>query len=195
MCVMLKRVTVLLACLFVLSSSCAFAMNVKCFSDDVKIRQALTMLDDIGARDVFDNLHENSVKIIFYDLSQVSFSYANHFAMNTTDNWGDRYILINTKYKNAPVEQIACLIAHESCHKGKVATLSEETRATRTEARYWQVLKQRNYNYPNNRLTSRLNSLANLENVSTVNHDYIQDRISNSGFYKEQLVLRERKGF
>ena len=192
---MLKRVTVLIACLFVLSSSCVFAMDVKGYSDDVKIRQALTMLDDIGANDVFYNLNENSVKIMFYDLSQISFSYSNHFAMNTTDNWGNRYILINSRYKNAPTEQIACLIAHESCHKAKVATLAEETKATRTEARYWQVLKQKNVNYSNTPLTTRLNGLANLENVSTVDHDYIQDKISNSNFYKEQLVLRERRQF
>lgn len=192
---MLKRVLVLIACLFVLSSSCVSAMNVKSFSDDYKIVKALEMLDDIGAREVFDNLQENSVKIIFYDLSQINFTYCNHFAMNTTDNWGNRYILINSKFRKAPTEQIACLIAHESCHKGKVATLAEETRATRTEAKYWQVLKQRNVAYANTELTNRLNSLANLENVSTVDHDYIQDKISNSGFYKEQLVLRERRSF
>lgn len=192
---MLKRVLVLIACLFVLSSSCVSAMNVKSFSDDYKIVKALEMLDDIGAREVFDNLQENSVKIIFYDLSQINFTYCNHFAMNTTDNWGNRYILINSKFRKAPTEQIACLIAHESCHKGKVATLAEETRATRTEAKYWQVLKQRNVAYADTELTNRLNSLANLENVSTVDHDYIQDKISNSGFYKEQLVLRERRSF
>lgn len=195
MCVMLKRVLVLIACLFVLSSSCVFAMNVKGFSDDCKIRQALEMLDDIGASEIFENLQENSVKIMFYDLSQINFTYCNHFAMNTTDNWGNRYILINSKFKNAPTEQIACLIAHESCHKGKVATLAEETTATRTEAKYWTVLKKRNIAYANTELTERLNNLVNLERVSTVNHDYIQDKISNNSFYKEQLVLRERKSF
>ena len=192
---MFKRVLVLIACLFVLSSSAVSAMNVKYFSEDLKIREALTMLDDIGAKEVFDNLQENSVKIRFYDLTQISYSYGKHFAMNTTDTWGNRYILINTKFKNAPTEQIACLIAHESCHKGKVATLAEETTATRTEARYWQVLKKRNYTYANTSLTNRLNSLANLESSSTVNHDYIQDRISNSSFYQSQLAVRERKAF
>ncbi|MCR5265769.1 MAG: hypothetical protein K6E29_04150 [Cyanobacteria bacterium RUI128] len=170
-------------------------MNVKYFSDDLKIREALTMLDDIGAKEVFDNLQENSVKIQFYDLTQISYSYGKHFAMNTTDTWGNRYILINSRYKNAPAEQIACLIAHESCHKGRVATLAEETTATRTEARYWQVLKHRNHTYANTALTNRLNSLANLESSSTVNHDYIQDRISNSKFYQSQLAVRERKAF
>ncbi len=192
---MLKRVLVLLACLFVVFSSSVSAMNVKYFSDDSKIREALMMLDDIGASEIFDNLQENSVKIIFYDLTQISFKYQNTFAINSTDNWGDRYILINSRYKNAPTEQIACLIAHESCHKGKVATLAEETTATRTEAKYWTVLKKRNVVYANTALTNRLNNLANLESVSTVDHDRIQERISNSSFYQSQLAVRERRSF
>ena len=192
---MLKRELVLIACLFVLSSSAVSAMNVKYFSDDYRIREALVMLDDIGAKDVIENLQENSVKIIFYDLTQISFEYGKHFAMNTTDTWGNRYILINSKFINAPTEQIACLIAHESCHKGKVVTMAEETKATRTEARYWQVLKKHNVHYANTSLTNRLNSLANLESSSTVGHDYIQDRISNSKFYQSQLAVRERKAF
>lgn len=192
---MLKRVLVLLACLFVVFSSSVSAMNVRHFSDDSKIREALMMLDDIGASEIFDNLQENSVKIIFYDLTQISFKYQNTFAINSTDNWGDRYILINSRYKNAPTEQIACLIAHESCHKGKVATLAEETTATRTEAKYWTVLKKRNVVYANTALTNRLNNLANLESVSTVDHDRIQERISNSSFYQSQLAVRERRSF
>ena len=132
MCVMFKRVFVLMACLVMLSSSAVMAENVRNFSEDVKIQSALEMLDDIGAEEIFNNLRENSVKIMFYDLSQIAFKHANHFAMNTTDTWGNRYILINSKFKNAPTEQIACLIAHESCHKANKATLAEETLATRT---------------------------------------------------------------
>lgn len=192
---MLKRLIVLLACLFVVASSSVSAMNVRNFSDDIKIREALMMLDDIGAMEVFDNLQENSVKIIFYDLSQISYKYQNAYAISSTDNWGDRYILINSKYQTAPTEQIACLIAHESCHKGSVATMEEETRATRTEAKYWTVLKKHNAAYANTALTNRLNSLVNLESSSTVDHDFIQDRISNSNFYQSQLAVRERRGF
>lgn len=192
---MLKRVFVLFACFFVLSSSSVFAMNVKPFSEDIKIREALTMLDDIGATEVFNNLQENSVKIMFYDLTQISFNYGRHFAINTTDTWGNRYILINSRYKNAPTEQIACLIAHESCHKAKAATLAEETLATRTEAKYWTILRKHNVAYADNALTNRLNKLVNLERVSTVDHDYIQERISNSSFYQEQLAVRERRSF
>lgn len=192
---MFKRILVLLACLFVLFSSRVSAMNVKVFTDDSKITAALEMLDDIGATEIIENLQENSVKIRFYDLSQISYSYRNHFAMNTIDNWGNRVILINVKYQKAPTEQIACLIAHESCHKAKVATLAEETTATRKEAQYWSVLKKRNVSYQETPLLNRLNNLVNLEHTSTVSHDRIEERISNSNFYQNQLAIRERRSF
>ncbi|MCM1265999.1 MAG: hypothetical protein NC200_07355 [Candidatus Gastranaerophilales bacterium] len=192
---MFKRVLLVIACLFVMVSNQVSAANVRNFSDDEQIRAALTLLNNIGAEDVFDNLQENSVKIKFYDLSQLSYEYKNHFATNSTDVWGNRYILINTKYKNAPTEQIACLIAHESCHKGSVATLEEETTATRKEAQYWTILKKHNVAYVDSALLQRLESLKNLESSTTVSHDYIQERISNSSFYQNQLAVRDRRKF
>ena len=192
---MLKKGFVLLACVFMMFCSKVSAMNVRNFSDDLKIREALEMLNDVNANEVFDNLRENSVKIMFYDLTQINFKYGNHFAMNTTDTWGNRYILINSRFKNAPTEQIACLIAHESCHKARKATLAEETKATRTEAQYWVILRKSNVAYADTTLTNRLNSLVNLEHSSTVDHDYIQERISNSSFYQSQLAVRDRRSF
>ena len=192
---MFRRLIVLIACMFVIFSSQVSAMNVNRFTEDMKIKSALEMLDDIGATEIFDNLMENSVKIRFYDLGQISYGFRNHFAMNTTEVWGNRVILINTKYQKAPVEQIACLIAHESCHKADKATLQEETTATRKEAQYWTILKKRNFSYPESSLTKRLNNLVNLESCSTVDHDYIQERISNSNFYQNQLAIRERRTF
>ena len=190
---LIKKILLSAACVVVLSSAQVSAVNVKYFSNDCKIQSALTLLDNAGACEIFDNLRENSVKIIFYDLTQISFSYKNHFAINSTDLWGNRYILINMKYRNAPIEQIACLIAHESCHKGKIATLDEETKATRTEAQYWSILKKHNVEYSQTALLVRLNSLSNLEHISTVSHDYIQEKISNSSFYKNQLAVRDRR--
>lgn len=195
MCVMLKRVLLLAVCLFMLSAAQVSAINVKYFSQDVQIQNALTLLDDAGAKEVFDNLQENSVKIMFYDLAQLSYEYKNHFATNSTDVWGNRYILINAKFKNAPAEQLACLIAHESCHKGKIATLEEETTATRKEAQYWAILKKHNVEYAQTTLLARLNSLSNLEHCSTVSHDCIQEKISNSSFYQNQLAIRDRRKF
>ena len=159
------------------------------FTDDFKISDALLLLEKVGADEVFDNLQENSVKIVFYDLSLLSYSYKDHYAINGETNFGERYILINTKYKKCSIEEIACLIAHESCHKSKKATLAEETLATQTEAKYWIKLKQPNKTYQVTDLNKRLNQLAYLYKNSDKNNNYIQTRIANSPFYRQQLAL------
>ena len=103
---------------------------------------------------------------------------------------GERYILINTRYKNCSTEEIACLIAHESCHKAKVATLAEETIATQTEAKYWLKLKKPNKVYNASDLKDRLDNLAYLYSHSDKNNNKIEERIANSDFYRSQLSLK-----
>ena len=158
------------------------------FTQDTTIKSALVLLENVGAREVFDNLQEISAKIEFYDLSAIAPNYANHFAINSVDSFGNRYILINTKYKNASPEEIACLIAHESCHKQAVATYEEEYTATKTEAYYWSRLKNRAKTYKNSALLSRLNNLSDLRSASTANSNLIERKINNSNFYRNQLA-------
>lgn len=194
MCIMfIKRLVCTLLCVVFCCVSTACSWNVKRFSDDYDIRQALKLLDSIGADEVFENLQENSVKIIFYDLSLINFSYSNHHAINSVDNWGDRYILINSKYRRAYKEQIACLIAHESFHKGKVATMREETLATHKEAYYWSILKIPGKYYAETPLTNRLERLAMLYKRSNENEDLIAKRIQNNKFYQDQLAISTRR--
>jgi hypothetical protein len=174
-------------------ANCASAWDVSKFSDDAEIRSALRLLDNINANEVFENLKANSVKIIFYDLSQIDFSYYRHHAINSIDNSGRRYILINSRYKNASKEQIACLIAHESFHKGKKATMKEETLATKKEAYYWSILKVPGKMYSNSSLTNRLDSLAYLYRTSSNENNLIEQRIQNSKFYQDQLITTRNR--
>ena len=168
----------------------AFAGYVDTFTRDTHVKAALILLENVGAEEVFENLEENSVKITFYDLSQISYKYMNHFAINSVDNFGNRYILINTKYMNASPEEIACIIAHESFHKLKVATTDEETLATEKEAKYWALLKKAGKVYENSPLLARLNNLVELDNHSTETKNLIRERITTSAFYREQLAIR-----
>ncbi|MBO6271864.1 hypothetical protein J6O48_03685 [bacterium] len=185
----IKRIIIaILMVLFCATPS--FAAYIDNFTRDADIKPALIMLEKAGAQEVFDNLEENSVKISFYDLSQISYRYMNSFALNSVDSFGNRYILINSKFKNASPEEIACLIAHESFHKLKVATLEEETLATQKEAHYWGLLKNSHRNYTQSPLLSRLNRLVLLDAQSDNQKNYIRERISNSSFYKEQLAIR-----
>lgn len=190
---MLKRMLSTLLCMMLFCSTCAYSWNIKNFSQDEDIRDALRLLENIGAEEVFENLQENSVKIIFYDLSLINYSYRNHYAVNSVDNWGERYILINSKYKNSSTEEIACLIAHESFHKASKATLAEETLATQKEAYYWSILKVPGKFYPNSSLANRLNNLVCLYNDSDNGSDLIEMKIRNSKFYQSQLAVTSKR--
>lgn len=168
----------------------AIAGHFDNYTRDSHVKEALVMLERVGATEVFDNLQENSVKISFYDLSQISYKYMNQFAVNSVDSFGNRYILINTKYMSCAPEEIACIIAHESFHKLKVATFEEETLATQKEAKYWALLKDTKKVYAQTALLQRLDGLVYLDNHSTEYNNLIRERISNSTFYREQLAIR-----
>lgn len=182
-----------LICMVLFCSTCAYSWNVRNFSQDEDILDSLRLLKNIGAEEVFQNLEENSVKIIFYDLSMIDYSYKNHYAINSVDNWGERYILINSKYKNASKEEIACLIAHESFHKSNRATMQEETLATQKEAYYWSILKVPGKFYEKTSLANRLNNLVCLYNDSNDNVNLIEKKIQNSTFYQSQLAATSRR--
>lgn len=186
----MKRFTLTLLCIIFLTVSPVNAYNMNHFTDDFKVSDALVMLEKAGAYEVFDNLQENSVRIMFYDLALLSYSYRYHYAINGENNFGDRYILINTRYKKCSTEEIACLIAHESCHTSKRATLAEETLATETEAKYWIKLKQANKVYTNSDLKCRLDNLAYLYTHSDKYNNKIEERIANSDFYRNQLSIK-----
>ena len=180
----MKKVLVALFVFVTLTVSQAFAYNLKSFSNDATIIAAMQLLEQNGEYDVFANLKRNAVKVKFGSLP-----YSNVYAANMYDNYGRRVIVINTTYKNAPIEQIACLIAHESCHVARKATLEEETTATSKEASCWTKLKKQNITYPQTKLTKRLDKLAGLHIASADGNNYIGDKIASSSFYRAQFGL------
>ena len=180
----MKKVLVGLLVFFTLTITQAFAYNLKSFTSDAKIMSAMQLLEQNGEYDVFANLKKNAVKVKFYHLSM-----NNVYAANAYDEFGRRVILINSMYKDAPVEQIACLIAHESCHTARKATLEEETTATSKEASCWTRLRKANVTYPQTKLTKRLNQVAGLYLASDSETNHIQDRIASSSFYRNQFGI------
>ena len=165
-----------------------FAYNVNEFSNDAKIIAAMNLLEQNGEYQVFTNLKKNAIKIKFYDISALG-GGSNVYAANTYEPSGRRVIYINSIYKNAPVEQIACLIAHESCHVARKATLAEETVATQKEAACWTKLKNNSTTYPQTKLTKRLDKLAGLYLASDSNRNYIEEKIASNGFYRAQYGM------
>ena len=181
----MKKVLVGLLVFFTLTVAEAFAYNLKSFTSDSKILSAMQLLEQNGELDVFANLKKNAVKVKFYHLSM-----NNVYAANAYDEFGRRVILINSIYKDAPVEQIACLIAHESYHTARKATLEEESLATTKEASCWTKLRRKGVSYPQTKLTNRLNKIASLHMASVQDgNNYIEDKIASSSFYRAQFGL------
>jgi hypothetical protein len=181
----MKKVLVGLLVFFTLTITQAFAYNLKSFTSDAKIMSAMQLLEQNGEYDVFANLKKNAVKVKFYHLSM-----NNVYAANAYDEFGRRVILINSMYKDAPVEQIACLIAHESYHTARKATLEEETKATSKEAACWAKFKRNGVTYPQTKLTKRLDNIVGLHIASIQDgNNYIEDKIASSGFYRSQYGI------
>ena len=169
----------------------AMAINFDKYTKDTEIKTALNVLYNANAHEVFDNLDENTIHIAFYDLILLSPDYGRHFAVNTVDSLGNRFILINSKFKHASAEELACLIAHESFHKLNIATVDEEALATKKEAQYWDKLKISNKMYEHSELFKRLENLSKLNAETNMNNDYILEKICNNSFYRQQLAIAQ----
>ena len=185
----MKKVLLLFLAVMCLSFNQAFAYRASDFSSDTKIVAAINMLEQAGETDVLRNLQRHAIRISFDDLSCVSISSSKAYAVSTFNKYGTRVIMINSIYRNAPTEQIACLIAHESCHTKQVADLEEETIATQKEAATWIRLRSASKNYPDSKLTKRLNNLGNMYLASTPNNNLVKQKIASNGFYRSQLGL------
>jgi len=207
------RSIALIAVLFVLSINTVFALNIDDYTKDEKIKAALVLLEQNNANEVFENLDNKpaapkkekkerktkkakvvkspvKTQIAFYDLSELSYEYSRHYAVNIKKN-GKTFIYINTRYQDAPAEAIACLIVHESFHKLREATLKEETLCTTMEAKYWNMLKDYNKIYSNEDvLVFKLDNLRKLYLASSSGNDLIRNKIANNSFYKSQLAVR-----
>ena len=186
----MKKVLLLFVAFMCLSISQAFAYRASDFSSDTKIVAAINMLEQAGETDVLRNLQRHAIRISFDDLSSIGgVSTSKAYAVSTYNRYGSRVIMINSIYRNAPTEQIACLIAHESCHTKQTADLQEETIATQKEAATWIRLRNNSKTYPDSKLTKRLNNLSNLYLASSSNNNLVKQKIASNGFYRSQLGL------
>lgn len=185
----MKKFVLLFFTVVLFTLSPAFAYRASDFSSDTKIIAAINLLEQSGETDVLRNLQRYAMKVSFNDLTTVAMNSSKTFAVSTYNAYGTRVIMINSIYRNAPTEQIACLIAHESFHVKRVADLDEETIATQKEAATWIKLRNTSKDYPDSRLTRRLDKLSGLYLASDSNNNYVKQKIANSGFYRTQLGL------
>ena len=186
---MKKLVVLFAAFVFLTLNQAAFAYRASDFSSDSKIISAITLLEQSGETDVLRNLKKHAIRVSFDDLSSYTYNSSKAYAISTYNQYGTRVIMINSIYRNAPVEQIACLVAHESMHVKRVADLEEETIATQKEAATWTRLKVASKSYPDTRLTRRLDKLSSMYLASSNGNNIIQNKIASNGFYRAHLGL------
>jgi hypothetical protein len=186
----MKKLLVLFSAFVLLSvNQAAFAYRASDFSSDSKIISAINLLEQSGETDVLRNLKKYAIRVSFDDLSSYTYNASKAYAISTYNQYGTRVIMINSIYRNAPVEQIACLVAHESMHVKRVADLEEETIATQKEAATWVRLRSAAKAYPDSRLTRRLDKLGGMYMASSNGNNIIQNKIASNGFYRAQLGI------
>lgn len=172
----------------------SYARNYSRISDDVRIEKALSLLEESHSDKTLNILMgENSshkpIKIMFYSLIMLSPKYSDAYALATSDDDGNMYILIDSKYKDEPPEALASLIAHEATHQLSKTTIDEEIQAWTNETRQWIELKKTRpelskYDENKYKLVRRLNYLEKLYVTSNNSNELIAEAVLSNTAYR-----------
>jgi len=134
---------------------------------NTRIAASLYMLNDLGQKDVIallkgQNATGKPIRIMFRNLA--IYGAGDCEAFTTKTKAGSLVIFINEDHKDAPLEAIACLIAHESQHHTMTNTKQEELRAWLKEVSTWNafVRKDPTVAYSTHPLVKRENKIAKL---------------------------------
>ena len=126
----------------------ALYKKYKDVSDDINIINALELLDGTTGKYSKEailgkNLSNRPIKIEFLNLSTINPMYTNFDALG----WKRKknlFIYINEKHKDAPIEALSAILAHEAIHQDEHNSLNEETYAWTLEAAVWTQLSDDN---------------------------------------------------
>lgn len=136
-------------------------------TSNTTISSALSALEGVNRGDVIAILNgRNStgkpIRVMFRNLA--IYGYSNCEAFTAKTRAGNLVIYINEEHRNAPIETIACLIAHESQHHTFTNTSAEELRAWISETTTWNafVRKNRSVAYLNHPLVKRENYISKM---------------------------------
>lgn len=164
----MKRFFVLFSALILLSlSNAAMATDFTANTKQPVLTAALERLEAMNNRKVIDviqghNSTNRPIRIMFRNMAALGYGTCEAVTAKTSE--GTLVILISSDYKTAPVEAIACLIAHESVHHENTKTYEEEVRAWTSEVQTWVAFTSRNPSLKNSdsKLVKRLNYLSKL---------------------------------
>lgn len=164
----MSQAIALICALVVMSvSNAATAADYSVNTKQPVINEALLKLEAMNNRKVLNviqgqNSTNRPIKIMFRDLAVLGYGTCEAVTAKTAD--GGLVILISSNYKTAPVEAVACLIAHESVHHENTKTYEEEVRAWTTEVQTWVAFTAQNPSLKSSdsKLVKRLNYLSKL---------------------------------
>lgn len=165
---LMNKLVVLFSALFLMAfANVAIAADYTANTKQPVLTEALNRLEAMNNRKVLNviqgqNSTNQPIKIMFRDL--VALGYGTCEAVTAKSADGRLVILISSNYKTAPVEAIACLIAHESVHHENSKTYDEEVRAWTTEVQTWVAFTNANPSLKasDSKLVKRLNYLSKL---------------------------------
>ncbi len=117
-------------------------------TDNENVIQAVELLKGTTgkySRDAIlgQNLSKKPMKIEFANLGAINPLYTNFDALG----WKKKKnlcIYINEKHKDAPIEALSAILAHEAIHQDEFNSLNEETYAWTLEAAVWTQLTEDN---------------------------------------------------
>ena len=165
---MISKIVVLFCAFFIMSFT-----NIVCaadFSANTKqpvLTEALNSLERMNKTQVVNvikgqNSTNKPIKVMFRNLEALGYGTCEAVTAKSAD--GRLVILISSNYKTAPVESIACLIAHESVHHANTKTYEEEVKAWSCEVQTWLSFTNANpsLKLSDSKLVKRLNYLSKL---------------------------------
>ena len=164
----MRRVLVLFSALILLSlSNVAFATDFTANTKQPVLTAALEKLEAMNNTKVLNvikgqNSTNRPIRIMFRNLEALGYGTCEAVTAKTAE--GNLVILISSNYKTAPVEAVACLIAHESVHHENTKTYDEEVRAWTCEVQTWVAFTNVNpsLKISDSKLVKRLNYLSKL---------------------------------
>ena len=152
----MKKITFLLLSIIFLTSN-VFAIQetdenlykkYKKVTQDINLIKAIELLDKTTGKYSKEailgkNLTNRPIAVEFLNLATINPMYTNFDALG----WKKKknlYIYINEKHKDAPIEALSAILAHEAIHQDEHNSLNEETYAWTLEAAVWTQLSDEN---------------------------------------------------
>lgn len=185
----MSKVLVLFSALILMAcSNIALAGDFSANTKQPVLVAALNKLEAMNKTQVISVIQGNNstgkpIKLMFRNMAAMGYGTCEAVTAKTAD--GRLVIIISSNYKNAPVEAVACLIAHESVHHENTKTYEEEVRAWTTEVQTWVAFTNVNPSLKesDSKLVKRLNYLSKLYKKDGNQNTSIATLIANQPAY------------